>query len=178
MENRPLGRTNVSVSALCLGTMTWGEQNSESEAHAQLDYAFDHGVNQFDGLQVAPPHEFGLPEGVVGKRVAQGHGGGFVGGRFGGVVASRQPGGNRTRHERSAVDGITRRSSLPGGVIFVFRFFHQALCEPRGLEWCASTCPTRAAWAGRTPPWRSGLCSYLMSFWRRSARIFTSQRTF
>ncbi len=39
MEYRELGRTGVKVSALCLGTMTWGEQNTEQEGHEQMDYA-------------------------------------------------------------------------------------------------------------------------------------------
>ena len=39
MNTRPLGRTDLHVSTLCLGSMTWGEQNDESEAFAQLDAA-------------------------------------------------------------------------------------------------------------------------------------------
>ncbi|MGA1207774.1 MAG: aldo/keto reductase, partial [Litorivicinaceae bacterium] len=42
MERRPLGQTGIQVSSLCLGTMTWGEQNTEADAHAQFDYATDH----------------------------------------------------------------------------------------------------------------------------------------
>ena len=41
MEQRPLGRTGLSVSAICLGTMTWGQQNTEAEGHEQMDYALD-----------------------------------------------------------------------------------------------------------------------------------------
>ena len=39
MQTTALGRTGITVSRLCLGTMTFGEQNSEADAHAQLDYA-------------------------------------------------------------------------------------------------------------------------------------------
>ncbi|MET1415986.1 aldo/keto reductase [Roseibium sp. HPY-6] len=54
MEQRRLGRTDLQVSALCLGTMTWGEQNSEAEGHSQMDYAFDAGINFFDAAELYP----------------------------------------------------------------------------------------------------------------------------
>jgi len=52
METRELGRTGLQVSAICLGTMTWGEQNSEGEGHAQMDMALEHGVNFFDTAEI------------------------------------------------------------------------------------------------------------------------------
>lgn len=54
METRKLGRTDLNVSLICLGTMTWGQQNTESEAHEQMDYALDHGVNFFDTAEMYP----------------------------------------------------------------------------------------------------------------------------
>jgi aryl-alcohol dehydrogenase-like predicted oxidoreductase len=54
MEYRRLGRTDLEVSALCLGTMTWGEQNSEAEAHQQLDEALAAGVNFIDSAEMYP----------------------------------------------------------------------------------------------------------------------------
>lgn len=54
MEYRQLGRTNLRVSAICLGTMTWGEQNSEAEGHSQLDLALDRGVNFIDAAEIYP----------------------------------------------------------------------------------------------------------------------------
>ncbi len=48
VEYRKLGRTELSVSSICLGTMTWGQQNTEAEGHAQLDYALDRGINFID----------------------------------------------------------------------------------------------------------------------------------
>ncbi|MBB3810450.1 aldo/keto reductase [Pseudochelatococcus contaminans] len=47
-EYRPLGRTDLRVSSIALGTMTWGEQNTEAEGHAQLDLALDQGINFID----------------------------------------------------------------------------------------------------------------------------------
>lgn len=54
MELRPLGRSDIRVSALCLGTMTFGEQNSEAEAHAQLDRALAAGINFIDAAEMYP----------------------------------------------------------------------------------------------------------------------------
>ena len=54
MELRKLGQTNIKVSAICLGTMTWGEQNTEQEAFAQLDRAVDYGVNFIDTAEMYP----------------------------------------------------------------------------------------------------------------------------
>lgn len=54
MEFRRLGRTDIQVSLICLGTMTWGEQNSEAEAHAQLDYALERGITFMDAAEMYP----------------------------------------------------------------------------------------------------------------------------
>ncbi|MFP4279905.1 MAG: NADP(H)-dependent aldo-keto reductase [Halochromatium sp.] len=54
MNQRPLGKTDLWVSELCLGTMTFGEQNSEAEAFAQLDRAVDAGINFIDTAEIYP----------------------------------------------------------------------------------------------------------------------------
>ena len=54
METRPLGRTGIRVSRICLGTMTWGEQNTEKQAHAQLDFARERGVTFIDTAEMYP----------------------------------------------------------------------------------------------------------------------------
>lgn len=54
MKRRPLGRSGLSVSVAGLGTMTWGEQNTEREAHEQLDYAQAAGVNFIDAAEMYP----------------------------------------------------------------------------------------------------------------------------
>ena len=70
MDYRELGRTGVKVSRLCLGTMTFGEQNSEAEGHAQMDYAFDRGINMFDAAEIYPvppkPETQGRTEAIIG----------------------------------------------------------------------------------------------------------------
>ena len=54
MQYKRLGRTDIEVSLICLGTMTWGEQNTEAEAHEQLDYAVDAGINFIDTAELYP----------------------------------------------------------------------------------------------------------------------------
>ena len=54
MRRIALGETGLQVSSLCLGTMTWGEQNSEADAHAQLDFATGRGINFIDAAEMYP----------------------------------------------------------------------------------------------------------------------------
>lgn len=62
---RKLGFTQIDVSLICLGTMTWGEQNSEAEAHEQLDYAIAHGVNFIDTAEMYPIPPKGSTQGLT-----------------------------------------------------------------------------------------------------------------
>ena len=70
MEYRELGRTGVKVSALTLGTMTFGEQNTESQGHAQMDRAVARGINLFDASEIYPippkPKTQGRTEAIIG----------------------------------------------------------------------------------------------------------------
>lgn len=54
MKYHKLGTTNISVSLICLGSMNWGEQNTEKEAHTQLDYAISQGINFIDTAETYP----------------------------------------------------------------------------------------------------------------------------
>ncbi|WP_016856328.1 NADP(H)-dependent aldo-keto reductase [Halomonas smyrnensis] len=71
MQTRPLGRTGLDVSRLCLGTMTFGEKNTEAEAHEQLDRAVAFGVNFIDTAEMYPvppkAETQGLTEAYVGS---------------------------------------------------------------------------------------------------------------
>lgn len=75
MEFTKLGQTDIEVSKICLGTMTWGEQNTEAEAHEQLDYAVNAGINFIDTAEmypVAPKAETqGLTETYIGTWLAK-----------------------------------------------------------------------------------------------------------
>jgi aryl-alcohol dehydrogenase-like predicted oxidoreductase len=63
MQFRTLPGTKLEVSEVCLGTMTWGEQNSQAEAHAQLDYAVAQGINFIDTAEMYPVPPNGTTQG-------------------------------------------------------------------------------------------------------------------
>ena len=71
MQYRKLGSTDLEVSVICLGTMTWGNQNSEAEGHEQMDYALDHGVNFWDTAELyavpASPETSFKTEEIIGE---------------------------------------------------------------------------------------------------------------
>lgn len=71
MQLRRLGRTDLQISELGLGTMTWGSQNTQDEAFAQMDYAFERGINFFDTAELYPvppaADTYGSTEVMVGN---------------------------------------------------------------------------------------------------------------
>ncbi len=75
MKQNELGRTGIMVSELCLGSMTWGTQNTEAEGHQQIDYALDHGINFIDTAEMYPTTPLsketqGDTERVIGSWIA------------------------------------------------------------------------------------------------------------
>ena len=71
MNYKKLGNTDINLSTICLGTMTWGEQNSQEEGFQQMDYALDQGVNFWDTAELysIPPkvETFGHTEIIIGN---------------------------------------------------------------------------------------------------------------
>ena len=71
MQYRKLGHTDIDVSVICLGTMTWGQQNSTEQAFEQMDYALDKGVNFFDTAELYPipahPDRYADTEKIIGN---------------------------------------------------------------------------------------------------------------
>ena len=71
MNYKKLGNTDIDVSTICLGTMTWGEQNSQDQGFEQMDYALDQGVNFWDTAEIysIPPKQetFGSTEVIIGN---------------------------------------------------------------------------------------------------------------
>ena len=120
MEYRRLGRSEIEVSVLCLGTMTWGVQNSEAEAFEQMDYAVSQGINFFDTAEMYPVKQsaetYGRTEEIIGNWLTARNCRDKV------VVATKIVGpgshfsyirGGKTRHTadhiRAAVDSSLRR---------------------------------------------------------------------
>jgi len=71
MNFKKLGNTDLKVSTICLGTMTWGEQNNQKEAFEQMDYSIDSGINFFDAAEIYPSpcrkETYGETEKIIGK---------------------------------------------------------------------------------------------------------------
>ena len=109
MEYRRLGRTDLLVSLICLGTMTWGSQNSEAEGHAQIDYALDQGVNFIDTAEMYPvtPNRVetrGRTEEIIGSWIAA------SGKRDKIVLASKVSGPSRWEPIRGGNNHLDRRN--------------------------------------------------------------------
>jgi aryl-alcohol dehydrogenase-like predicted oxidoreductase len=103
VEFRELGRSGLKVSTIALGTMTWGEQNSEAEGHAQIDAALAAGVNFIDTAEMYPvppkPDTYGRTEAIIGTWLAR------HGGRDRIVLASKAAGPSHTAARPSHVRG-------------------------------------------------------------------------
>ena len=71
MEYKNLPNTDIQVSKICLGTMTWGRQNSQDEAFEQMNYSVNRGVNFFDTAELYPvpasPDKYALTEKIIGN---------------------------------------------------------------------------------------------------------------
>lgn len=111
MKYRTLGRTDLTVSLIGLGTMTWGEQNTEAEAHAQLDYALGRGITLIDTAEMypVPPtvETQGRTESYIGSWLAR------TGRRHEVVLATKAAGpasGNRPRHLRNGESRHDRKN--------------------------------------------------------------------
>ncbi|MDI7861093.1 aldo/keto reductase [Rhizobiaceae bacterium n13] len=116
MKYNKLGRTDISVSEICLGTMTWASQNSETEAHEQMDYALESGINFFDTAELYPTtplsaDTYGKTEEFIGNWFAK------TGRRKDVVLASKiaGPGRSYIRGGRP-IDAASIREALDGSL--------------------------------------------------------------
>lgn len=69
MKYTTLPSTDIKVSKICLGTMTWGNQNTEAEGHVQMDFALDHGVNFIDTAELYPVPATAETQGLTSKYI-------------------------------------------------------------------------------------------------------------
>ncbi|MGK6312753.1 aldo/keto reductase [Neorhizobium sp. DT-125] len=102
MKYKRLGRTELSVSEICLGTMTWGTQNTEAEAHEQMDHAFENGINFFDTAELYPttpvgPETYGRTEEIIGTWLKKG-------GKRGNLILASKIAGSGRPHIRGGRD--------------------------------------------------------------------------
>ncbi|MFK5972812.1 MAG: NADP(H)-dependent aldo-keto reductase [Flavobacteriaceae bacterium] len=109
MEYTKLPHTNIEVSKICLGTMTWGKQNTEAEGHEQMTYALDQGVNFFDTAELypIPPHsdDYADTERIIGAWFKKN------GNRDQLILASKIAGNNEfSKHIRTT--GFTKESII------------------------------------------------------------------
>jgi aryl-alcohol dehydrogenase-like predicted oxidoreductase len=115
MKMNKLGRTDVLVSEICLGTMTWGKQNTEAQGHEQMDYALTQGINFFDTAEMyaVPPDAstYGKTEEIIGTWFQK------TGKRDEIILASKVAGGGRpwVRGGRG-IDGPSVREAVEGSL--------------------------------------------------------------
>lgn len=115
MKMRKLGRTDAQVSEICLGTMTWGLQNSEAEGHDQMDYALAAGINFFDTAEMyaVPPsaETYGKTEEIIGNWFAARNNRDKV------ILASKVAGGGRPWvRGGKGIDGPSVREAIEGSL--------------------------------------------------------------
>ncbi|MDZ4135086.1 MAG: aldo/keto reductase, partial [Paracoccaceae bacterium] len=116
MQQIPLGKSGLTVSEFCLGSMTWGSQNTEAEAHTQIACALDHGVTFWDTAEMYPTspvrtETIGLTETIIGNWFAA------RGGRDKVVLASKISGaGQKFVRDGAPVTGASLRQSLDGSL--------------------------------------------------------------
>lgn len=111
MKTLTLGRTGLTVSELCLGTMTWGTQNTEAEGHAQADLAVEHGVTFWDTAEMYPVNPVrtetvGRTEAIIGTWLAA------RGGRDRLVIATKVTGKGQIVRAGQPITGATIRAAV------------------------------------------------------------------
>lgn len=115
MKTQPLGTSGLTVSALCLGTMTWGSHTAEADAHAQADLALDRGVTFWDTAEMYPTNPVraetvGRTEEIIGTWLAA------RGGRSRLVLATKVAGKGPIVRPGQPISGRSLREALEGSL--------------------------------------------------------------
>jgi aryl-alcohol dehydrogenase-like predicted oxidoreductase len=115
MKTVELGRSGIGVRNYCLGTMTWGTQTPEAEAHAQIDRAMDAGLDLMDTAEMYPVNPVraetvGLTETIIGNWIAK------SGQRDKWVIATKHTGRSDTVRKGKGIGPDTVRDTLEGSL--------------------------------------------------------------
>ena len=130
MKMIPLGRSGLTVSELCLGTMTWGSHNTEAEGHAQADMALEHGVTFWDSAEMYPTNPVraetvGQTEEIIGSWLAA------RGGRSRLVLATKISGKGQMVRPGEPITGRSIRAAVEGSL----RRMHTDYIDLYQLHW-------------------------------------------
>jgi len=144
MKKNQLGTSALTVTDICLGTMTWGEQNSEAEAHAQIDWALAHGVNFIDTAEMYPIPPAQKTQGATEKIL-----GGWLGRnkaeRADLVIASKIAGPGRREWVRNGENRITKKT-IPWALEDSLARLQTDVIDLYQIHWPERYVPSFGAW--------------------------------
>ncbi len=144
MKKRRLGASALEVSEICLGTMTWGEQNSEADGHAQIAWALDHGINFIDTAEMypIPPAQKtqGATEKILGSWLAKNKAK-----RAHLVVASKIAGPGRREWIRNGDNRITAKT-IPWAIDDSLKRLQTDYIDLYQIHWPERYVPAFGAW--------------------------------
>ena len=144
MKKNPLGASPLHVSEICLGTMTWGEQNTEAEGHAQIDWALAHGINFIDSAEMYPIPPAQKTQGAtekilgswLGKNKAK---------RANLVVASKIAGPGRREWIRNGENRVTKKT-IPWALEDSLKRLQTDYLDLYQIHWPERYVPAFGAW--------------------------------
>ena len=144
MKKNRLGAGALEVSEICLGTMTWGEQNSEAEGHAQIDWALDRGINFIDTAEMYPippaRKTQGATEKILGSWLAKNKAK-----RAGLVIASKIAGPGRREWIRNGENRVTKKT-IPWAIDDSLARLQTGHIDLYQIHWPERYVPTFGAW--------------------------------
>jgi len=144
MKRNRLGASALEVSEICLGTMTWGEQNSEAEGHAQIDWALGRGINFVDTAEMypIPPNQKtqGATEKILGSWLAKNR---AKRGQV--VVASKIAGPGRREWIRNGENRVTKKT-IPWALEDSLRRLQTDYIDLYQIHWPERYVPAFGAW--------------------------------
>jgi aryl-alcohol dehydrogenase-like predicted oxidoreductase len=144
MKKSKLGASALDVSEICLGTMTWGEQNTEAEGHAQIDWALGRGINFIDTAEMypIPPNQKtqGATEKIVGSWLAKNKAK-----RGGLVLASKIAGPGRREWIRNGENRVTKKT-IPWAIDDSLKRLQTDYIDLYQIHWPERYVPAFGAW--------------------------------